>query len=160
MTSSASPMSHGCTISQNTKERGGKSSLPCIDGNDFYQRVLPNLRQIQSSPPKPFAIIFLLTQQTNRVTLEQNTHKRSPLHHIVKSSNGQTDQYKNDCAKLLSLSILHKGVPHCTGVKKWGSMGKMCLKLTSISNKSLLKMKKCTSVHKYSFSFPHYARKH
>lgn len=48
-------------------------SLPCIDGNYFNQRVLPDLGQIQPSSSQSFPFLLLLTQQTNRVTLNTNT---------------------------------------------------------------------------------------
>lgn len=41
--------------------------LPSVDGDDFNERVLPDLGQVQSGSSEPPASIFLLTQQANRV---------------------------------------------------------------------------------------------
>jgi len=46
--------------------------LPSVNGDDFNERVLPDLRQVQSSSSKSPASVFLLTQQANRVTWETN----------------------------------------------------------------------------------------
>lgn len=39
--------------------------IPCVNGDDLDERVLPDLGQVQSCATEPPASIFLLTQQTN-----------------------------------------------------------------------------------------------
>lgn len=51
--------------------------LPCIDGNDFNQWVLPNLWQIQSCSPQTFSIILFLTQQSHGMTFKGSTKMQS-----------------------------------------------------------------------------------
>lgn len=39
--------------------------LPSVNGDDFNERIPPDLGQVQSSSSEPPASIFLLTQETN-----------------------------------------------------------------------------------------------
>lgn len=61
----------------------GKSErhLPGIDGNDFYQRILPDLRQIQSCPPQALSIVLFLTQQSHRVTSNESIKIHDSVSH-------------------------------------------------------------------------------
>lgn len=51
--------------------------LPCIDGNYFYQWILPDLWQIQSCSTQTFSIILFLTQQSHRMTFKWSTKMQS-----------------------------------------------------------------------------------
>lgn len=47
--------------------------LPSVNGDDFDEWVLPDLGQVQPRSSQPPASIFLLTQETNRVSCKQQT---------------------------------------------------------------------------------------
>jgi hypothetical protein len=49
----------GAHYAMNNSERHS----PRVDGNDFYQRILSDLRQIQSSSTQALPVVFLLAQE-------------------------------------------------------------------------------------------------